>query len=149
RHPPLVTSPAGDPLCGTRYRTLQPLGRGGMGEVVLAEHVGLGKRVVVKLLHEEFAKDQALVRRMQVEARSLAALASPHVVQVTGDADHVGLGSDFDGISETPAGLENAGKLPAVTDELVRRGYKENDIRKILGGNFLRVFGDVQRAAGT
>ncbi len=70
-----------------------------------------------------------------------------HVVRVIGGADHVGLGSDFDGISDTPVGLENAGKLPAVTDELVRRGYKENDVRKILGGNFLRVFGDVQRAA--
>jgi membrane dipeptidase len=70
-----------------------------------------------------------------------------HVVQVTGDADHVGLGSDFDGISETPAGLENTGRLPAITDELVRRGYKESDIRKILGGNFLRVWADVQRAA--
>ncbi len=70
-----------------------------------------------------------------------------HVIKITGDADHVGLGSDFDGISDTPVGLENAGKLPAITDELVRRGYKESDIRKILGGNFLRVFGDVQRAA--
>jgi membrane dipeptidase len=70
-----------------------------------------------------------------------------HVVKVTGDADHVGLGSDFDGISDAPVGLENAGKLPAITDELVRRGYKENDIRKILGGNFVRVFGDIQKAA--
>jgi membrane dipeptidase len=63
-----------------------------------------------------------------------------HVVKVTGDADHVGLGSDFDGISITPAGLENAGLLPNITKELVRRGYKPADIRKILGGNFLRVF---------
>jgi membrane dipeptidase len=59
---------------------------------------------------------------------------------VTGDADHVGLGSDFDGTSDTPAGLENIGLLPNVTKELVRRGYKPEDIRKILGGNFLRVF---------
>jgi membrane dipeptidase len=63
-----------------------------------------------------------------------------HVVKVTGDADHVGLGSDFDGISITPAGLENAGLLPNITKELVARGYKPADIRKILGGNFLRVF---------
>jgi serine/threonine-protein kinase len=54
-----------------------------MGEVVLAEHLGLGKRVVVKLLHEEFAKDSAVTKRMQIEARSLAALASPHIVQVS------------------------------------------------------------------
>jgi membrane dipeptidase len=63
-----------------------------------------------------------------------------HVVQVTGDADHVGLGSDFDGISDPPEGLEDAGRLVAISDELQRRGYKETDIRKILGGNFLRVF---------
>jgi serine/threonine-protein kinase len=54
-----------------------------MGEVVLAEHLGLGKRVVVKLLREDLAQDPALVKRMQIEARTLAALASPYIVQVT------------------------------------------------------------------
>ena len=69
-----------------------------------------------------------------------------HVVKVTGDADHVGLGSDYDGTSQTPAGLENIGLLPNITKELAARGYKPADIRKILGGNFLRVFGAVERA---
>ena len=69
-----------------------------------------------------------------------------HVVKVTGSADSVGLGSDFDGISETPVGLENIGKIMAVTQELSRRGYSEGDIRKILGGNFLRVFNAVAGA---
>ncbi len=78
QRPPTYT----DPLCGTRYRTLSPLGRGGMGEVVLAEHLGLGKQVVVKLLHEKLAKDPSIVQRMQIEARGLAALTSPHIVQV-------------------------------------------------------------------
>jgi membrane dipeptidase len=72
-----------------------------------------------------------------------------HVVKVTGSANHVGLGSDFDGISETPAGLENIGQLRNITTELRSRGYKEDDIRKILGGNFLRVFEAVQKAAKT
>jgi len=63
-----------------------------------------------------------------------------HVVKVTGSADHVGLGSDYDGIGEPPRGLENIGKIGAITDELKARGYKDIDIRKILGGNFLRVF---------
>ena len=63
-----------------------------------------------------------------------------HVVKVTGNADHVGIGSDFDGISTTPKGLENVGKLMGITEELRARGYKEADIRKILGGNFMRVF---------
>jgi membrane dipeptidase len=66
---------------------------------------------------------------------------------VTGNTDHVGLGSDFDGISDPPVGLEDAGRLVAITDELQRRGYKEADIRKILGGNFLRVFQAVEKAA--
>ena len=70
-----------------------------------------------------------------------------HVVKVTGSYDHVGLGSDFDGISGAPVGLEDAGKLGAITEELQRRGYKEPDIRKILGGNFYRVCEAVQRAA--
>jgi membrane dipeptidase len=70
-----------------------------------------------------------------------------HVVKITGDSDHVGLGTDFDGISDPPAGLEDAGRLAAVTDELMRRGYKEPDIRKILGDNFLRVFRAVEKAA--
>jgi membrane dipeptidase len=70
-----------------------------------------------------------------------------HVVQVTGSVDHVGLGSDFDGISETPAGLEDVGKLMNITKELALRSYKEDDIRKILGGNFLRVFNAVAGVA--
>lgn len=62
-----------------------------------------------------------------------------HVIKVTGSTDYVGLGSDFDGIGSTPIGLENTGKLSNITAEMVRRGYKEKDIRKILGGNFLRI----------
>ncbi len=63
-----------------------------------------------------------------------------HVVKVTGSADFVGLGSDYDGISATPVGLENCGLLPNIPRELLRRGFAEADIQKILGGNFVRVF---------
>jgi serine/threonine protein kinase len=84
---PLATSqsaPHGvDALHGTPYRTLGALGAGGMGEVVEAEHVELQRRVVVKLLHQQFAADPKLVDRMRVEARTLAALAHPNVVTVT------------------------------------------------------------------
>ncbi len=80
---PRPTDAQTDPLAGTRYRSVGSIGSGGMGEVVLAEHLGLGKRVVVKLMHEDLAKDPALVKRMQIEARTLAALASPYIVQVT------------------------------------------------------------------
>ena len=62
-----------------------------------------------------------------------------HIVKLVG-VDYVGLGSDFDGIETTPKGLENVTKMPYFTEGLVKRGYKEDDILKILGGNFLRVF---------
>jgi membrane dipeptidase len=68
-----------------------------------------------------------------------------HVIKVTGNSNHVGLGSDFDGIGSTPEGLEHAGKLAEITAELYRRGHKETDIRKILGGNFLRIFRKVYK----
>ena len=55
--------------------------------------------------------------------------------------DHVGIGSDFDGISVTPSGLEDVTKLPDLTLGLFERGYSEHDVRKILGGNFIRVLG--------
>ncbi len=66
-----------------------------------------------------------------------------HVVKVTGSADHVGLGSDFDGISSTPDGLENVGLIPNITKELLTREYNKEDIEKILGGNFIRVLKEV------
>lgn len=62
-----------------------------------------------------------------------------HMVQVAG-IDHVGLGSDFDGVDDLPEGLTGIDGLPKITLELVKRGYKDDDILKILGGNFLRVF---------
>jgi membrane dipeptidase len=60
-----------------------------------------------------------------------------HAVRLVG-ADHVGLGSDFDGAS-MPEGMEDASKLPKITEALMRKGYSDDDIRKILGGNLLRV----------
>jgi membrane dipeptidase len=61
-----------------------------------------------------------------------------HVARVAG-IDHVCLGSDFDGVPSTPAGLEDVSKLPFVTRELMRRGFSSDDVRKILGENVLRV----------
>ncbi len=60
-----------------------------------------------------------------------------HVVKLVGP-DHVGLGSDFDGAS-MPEGMDDCSHLPRITDALLRKGYSEDDIRKILGGNLLRV----------
>ncbi|HEV2423771.1 MAG TPA: dipeptidase [Terriglobia bacterium] len=70
-----------------------------------------------------------------------------HAVQVAG-VDHVGLGSDFDGISGlAPRGLEDCSKLPDLVRELARRGYSEDDLEKILGGNVLRVMRQVEQVS--
>jgi len=69
-----------------------------------------------------------------------------HMVKVAG-IDHVGIGSDFDGIPGTPEGMEDVSKLPAIPAELKRRGYSDADIRKIMGENFMRVFAEAERVA--
>jgi membrane dipeptidase len=68
-----------------------------------------------------------------------------HAVKVAG-ADHVGLGSDFDGAT-MPLGMEDASKLPKITDALLKKGYSDADVEKILGGNILRVMEAVERVA--
>jgi membrane dipeptidase len=68
-----------------------------------------------------------------------------HVVKLVG-ADHVGLGSDFDG-AWMPDGMEDASHLPPLTEALLSRGYKEADIKKILGGNTLRIMEEAERVA--
>jgi membrane dipeptidase len=68
-----------------------------------------------------------------------------HAVKVAG-ADHVGLGSDFDGAT-MPLGMEDASKLPKITDALLKKGYSDADIEKILGGNILRVMEQVEHVA--
>jgi membrane dipeptidase len=68
-----------------------------------------------------------------------------HAVKVAG-ADHVGLGSDFDGAT-MPLGMEDATKLPKITDALLKKGYSDADVEKILGGNILRVMEQVERVA--
>jgi membrane dipeptidase len=70
-----------------------------------------------------------------------------HIAKVAG-VDHVGLGSDFDGISgQLPEGIDSAADLPKITEALMARGYSAEDCRKILGGNLLRVFREVEQVA--
>jgi microsomal dipeptidase-like Zn-dependent dipeptidase len=68
-----------------------------------------------------------------------------HAVKVAG-VDHVGLGSDFDG-ANMPFGMEDVTKLPQITEALLRKGYSESDVRKILGENTLRIMADVERVS--
>jgi membrane dipeptidase len=69
-----------------------------------------------------------------------------HIVKVAG-IDHVGIGADFDGATDMPQGAEDVSMLPNITYELLKRGYSERDIRKILGENFLRAFAEAERVA--
>jgi membrane dipeptidase len=68
-----------------------------------------------------------------------------HAVKLVG-ADHVGLGSDFDG-ANMPYGMEDATMIPKITEALLQKGYSESDIRKILGENTLRVMSEVERVS--
>jgi membrane dipeptidase len=69
-----------------------------------------------------------------------------HIARVAG-IDHVGLGSDFDGVTSLPEGIDSAADLPKITHALVQRGYTREQIHKILGGNFLRVMREVEATA--
>jgi membrane dipeptidase len=67
-----------------------------------------------------------------------------HIAKVAG-VDHVGLGSDFDGVSSLPTGIDSAADLPKITEELMKRGYSAQDVKKILGGNIMRAFREVEQ----
>ena len=71
-----------------------------------------------------------------------------HVVELTGSVDHLGIGSDYDGVGDSlPIGLKDVSTYPNLIEGLLDRGYSEEEIRKILGGNLLRVWREVEAAA--
>lgn len=94
---------------------------------------------------EPYFADVFLFEKYPEEVRSLRPPLSAlinhldHIVKLIG-VDHVGLGSDFDGVNSLPQQLDDITTMPLITKELLARGYTKKDIRKILGGNFLRVF---------
>lgn len=69
-----------------------------------------------------------------------------HIAKVAG-IDHVGLGSDFDGVPSLPEGMKDIAQLPNITYELLKRGYTEQDIRKVLGENLLRAFAQAEEVS--
>lgn len=89
--------------------------------------------------------DEILSRQYPAEAAGLRPPLSllidhiDYIAKMIG-VDHVGMGSDFDGIESAPAELDDVTGYPAITRELRKRGYSRTDVRKILGGNFIRVF---------
>jgi membrane dipeptidase len=69
-----------------------------------------------------------------------------HIRQVAG-IDHVGIGSDFDGIPDAPRGLEGVDRYPALLVELMRRGWSDTDVAKLAGENVLRVMAEAERVS--
>jgi len=69
-----------------------------------------------------------------------------HIAKTAG-VDHVGLGSDFDGVSSLPEGLDSVADLPKITEALAERGYSKEALQKILGGNLIRTFQECERVS--
>jgi membrane dipeptidase len=90
--------------------------------------------------------ERAVLKDLPLPSYTVIADHIDHAVQV-GGVDHVGLGSDFDGIELGPRGMEDVSMLTDLVLELARRGYSEQDLKKILGGNVLRVMRQVERAS--
>jgi len=93
----------------------------------------------------------ALAEWVKEHPRPAATLAqvADHIehIRLVAGADHVGLGSDFDGIEDTPSGLEGVDKYPALLMELMKRGWTDSDIAKLAGGNVLHAMAEAERVA--
>ncbi len=108
-----------------------------------ARYASQGKRLPYP---EEQKIERSVLKDLPVPSYTAIADHIDHAVKV-GGVDHVGLGSDFDGIDSAPVGMEDVSKLPDLVRELARRGYSEQDLKKILGGNLLRVMRQVERVS--
>ena len=97
-----------------------------------------------KKLARDRVRAQEYLKRLPPVSVSRIADHIDHIVKLVG-IDHVGIGSDFDGVQAVPADMKSVADLPNLTKELLRRGYSESDIDKILGGNMLRVMEEVAR----
>jgi membrane dipeptidase len=96
----------------------------------------------------EFARKYAIEHPFPHASVADVADHYDHVVKLVG-IDHVGIGSDFDGVGPTlPAGLKSVADYPNLVAELMRRGYSDNDLRKLLGANLMRVWGAVEKQSG-
>lgn len=113
-------------------------------------------RPTMKELRERYGNDTAAITRAVKEwtalhpaPRATLSQVADHIEHVRGVAgvDHVGIGADFDGISEVVEGLEDVSTFPALFAELARRGWSDNDLKKLAGENFLRVFARAEAVA--
>jgi len=100
---------------------------------------------LLKTVTDPYFAEDYLFQKYAAEVKALRPPLSmlldhlDYIVKLVG-VDHVGLGSDFDGISSAPQQLDDVTAFPVITEELIKRGYSKKDIRKILGENFIRVW---------
>jgi membrane dipeptidase len=113
-------------------------------------------RPAINELRQRFGDDTAAITRATKEwssthpaPRATLSQVADHIdyVRKVAGVDHVGIGGDFDGISEVPQGLEDVSTYPALFAELARRGWSDNDLRKLAGENLLRVFAQAEAVA--
>lgn len=113
-------------------------------------------RPTVTELRQRHGNDTIAIRRaveawrvMNPSPRARLAEVADHIdyIRRVAGADHVGIGGDFDGISETVEGLEDVSTYPALFAELARRGWSDADLKKLAGENVLRVFAQTERVA--
>jgi membrane dipeptidase len=97
-------------------------------------------------VEKDKSAEARLERRMPRAALADVVAQVDHIVKLAG-IDHVGIGTDFDGVSCTPVGVDDPGKFPNLTRALLERGYTAADIQKIYGGNMLRLMRAVETAA--
>ena len=100
--------------------------------------------VAQKKLARDRVRAQEYLKRLPPVSVSRIVDHIDHIVKLVG-IDHVGIGSDFDGVQAVPADMKSVADLPNLTKELLKRGYSESDVDKILGGNMLRVMEQVQQ----
>jgi len=101
--------------------------------------------------HDESEADRLLGAWREQHPAPRATLADvadhiDHIRDVIG-VDYIGIGSDFDGITDVPEGLEDVSTIPDLLVELLRRGYTDREVQQIAGGNLLRVFREAERVA--
>ena len=117
---------------------------------------GQDRSLAARHLRERHPGDREAVRRglaawdeSHPAPRATVGDVADHIdhVRTTAGADHVGIGSDFDGIDEGPAGLEDVSTFPALFAELARRGWSDSDLAKLAGGNLLRVMRQAEETA--
>jgi len=110
-----------------------------------------------RAIEKEFGSDTDASRNAMQKWKALhptipgnIAIVVEHIDHIakTAGVDHVGLGGDFDGVDTLPKGLEDVSKYPAITELLLRKGYSETDIHKIMSGNMMRVLKACEAAKG-